>query len=127
LTKRIEFDRSAAKTYSRLDPMLLRRLDRGLNRLSETPRHPGLNRLQSDDELYRMQIGDLRLGKQHGLLGLVFRKVQNTIQDFAKLKRQISDLPANRSPPGPGTTKSSNASHLSREDALHVDDDEPEV
>ncbi len=32
------------------------------------------------------------LGKQHGLLGLVFRKAQNKIQDPAKLKRLISDL-----------------------------------
>ena len=36
-----------------------------------------------------MRIGDRRLGKQHGLLGLVFRKVQNMIQDFAKFRRQI--------------------------------------
>ena len=32
------------------------------------------------------------LGKQHGLLGLVFRKAQNKIQDPAKLNRLISDL-----------------------------------
>ena len=32
------------------------------------------------------------LGQQHGLLGLVFRKAQNKIQDPAKLKRLISDL-----------------------------------
>lgn len=32
------------------------------------------------------------LGKQHGLLGLVFRKAQNKIQDPAKLKRLVSDL-----------------------------------
>ncbi|MBM4367686.1 MAG: SAM-dependent DNA methyltransferase [Deltaproteobacteria bacterium] len=32
------------------------------------------------------------LGKQHGLLGLVFRKSQNKIQDPAKLKRLVSDL-----------------------------------
>ena len=31
------------------------------------------------------------LGKQHGLLGLVFRKAQNKIQDPAKLKRLVSD------------------------------------
>ena len=36
-------------------------MDRDLHRISETPRHPGVIRLQSDDELYRMQIGDLRL------------------------------------------------------------------
>lgn len=32
------------------------------------------------------------LGKQHGLLGLVFRKAQNKIQDPAKLQRLIVDL-----------------------------------
>ncbi len=39
------------------------------------------------------------LGKQHGLLGLVFRKAQNKIQDPAKLKRLISDLLDNRHVP----------------------------
>jgi len=38
LTYRIEFVRSAAKAYSRLDPVLQRRVDRELSRLSETPR-----------------------------------------------------------------------------------------
>jgi len=32
------------------------------------------------------------LGRQHGLLGLVFRKSQNKIQDPAKLRRLIADL-----------------------------------
>ena len=32
------------------------------------------------------------LGRQHGLLGLVFRKSQNRIQDPAKLRRLIADL-----------------------------------
>jgi mRNA interferase RelE/StbE len=61
LSYRIEFVRSSAKAYSRLDPVLQRRVDRELSRLSETPRHPGVIRLQSDDELYRVRIGDLRL------------------------------------------------------------------
>ncbi len=61
MTYRVEFVRSAAKTYSRLDPVLQRRVDRELNRHSETPRHPGVIRLQSDEELYRVRIGDLRL------------------------------------------------------------------
>jgi mRNA interferase RelE/StbE len=43
------------------EPALQRRVDRELNRLSETPRHPGGIRLQSGDELYRVRIGDLRL------------------------------------------------------------------
>jgi mRNA interferase RelE/StbE len=61
LSYRIEFVRSAAKAYARLDPTLQRRVDRELTRLGETPRHPGVIRLQSDDELYRVRIGDLRL------------------------------------------------------------------
>lgn len=32
------------------------------------------------------------LGKQHGLLGLIFRKAQNKISDPAKLRRLIADL-----------------------------------
>lgn len=61
MSNRIEFVRSSAKAYSHLDPLLQRRVDRELSRLSETPRHPGVIRLQSDDELYRVRIGDLRL------------------------------------------------------------------
>ncbi len=61
MTYRIEFVRSAARSYSRLDPVLQRRVDRELSRLRETPRHPGVIRLQTNDELYRVRIGDLRL------------------------------------------------------------------
>lgn len=61
MTYRVEFVRSAAKSYSRLDPVLRGRVDRELLRLSEMPRHPGVIRLQSDDEIYRVRIGDLRL------------------------------------------------------------------
>jgi len=47
---------------------------RELNRLSEAPRHPGVIRLKSDDEIYRVRIGDLRLTalELYGLYGAVF-------------------------------------------------------
>jgi len=61
LIDRIEFVRSAAKSYRQLDPVLQRRVDRELSRLSEAPRHAGVIRLQANDELYRVRIGDLRL------------------------------------------------------------------
>ncbi len=61
MTYRIEFVRSAARSYNRLDPVLQRRVNRELSRLRETPRHPGVIRLQTNDELYRVRIGDLRL------------------------------------------------------------------
>jgi len=61
LSYRIEFVRSAAKSYRQLDPVLQRRVDRELSRLSEAPRHVGVIRLQANDELYRVRIGDVRL------------------------------------------------------------------
>ena len=61
MSYRIEFVRSAAKAYARLDPTLRRRVDQELSRLSDTPRHPGVIRLQSEDQIYRVRIGDLRL------------------------------------------------------------------
>ena len=61
MSYRLEFVRSAAKSYRQLDPVLQRRVDRELTRLSEAPRHPGVIRLQSKDDLYRVRIGDLRL------------------------------------------------------------------
>ncbi len=41
--------------------MLQRRVERELSRLSEAPRHAGVIRLQANDELYRVRVGDLRL------------------------------------------------------------------
>ena len=61
MTYRVEFVSSAAKSYSRLDPVLQRRVDRELNRLSDTPRHLVVFRLQSNDEIYRVRICDLSL------------------------------------------------------------------
>ena len=61
MTYQVEFVRSAAKCYRQLDPVLQRRVDRELSRLSEAPRHSGVIRLQSKDELDRVRIGDRRL------------------------------------------------------------------
>jgi type I restriction enzyme M protein len=51
-----------------------------------------LEKLDGDDldVYYRHILTDL--GKQTGMLGVIFRKAQNKIQDPAKLKRLISDL-----------------------------------
>ena len=46
------------------------------------------------------------LGKQKGMLGVIFRKVQNNIQDPTRLRRLIVDLIA-KSGPGLGGTWSS--------------------
>jgi type I restriction enzyme M protein len=51
-----------------------------------------LERLDGDalDQHYRHIL--VELGKKSGLLGTIFRKAQNKIQDPAKLKRLVSDL-----------------------------------
>lgn len=53
---------------------------------------PTLDRLDGEDldNHYRHVL--LELGKRPGLLGTIFRKAQNKIQDPAKLKRLVSDL-----------------------------------
>ncbi len=53
---------------------------------------PTLDRLDGEDldNHYRHVL--LELGKKPGLLGTIFRKAQNKIQDPAKLKRLVSDL-----------------------------------
>lgn len=61
MSDRIEFVCSAAKAYSRVAPTLQRRVDRELSRLSEAPRHSGVIRLPSADELYCERIGELRV------------------------------------------------------------------
>jgi type I restriction enzyme M protein len=51
-----------------------------------------LERLDGDplDTHYRHIL--VELGKKPGLLGTIFRKAQNKVQDPAKLKRLVSDL-----------------------------------
>src|SRR5436190_8173920 len=53
---------------------------------------PSLERLDGDalENHYRHILTEL--GKQKGMLGVIFRKAQNKIQDPAKLKRLVSDL-----------------------------------
>ena len=51
-----------------------------------------LERLDGDDLDTHYRHILIELGKKHGMLGTIFRKAQNRVQDPAKLKRLISDL-----------------------------------
>jgi type I restriction enzyme M protein len=53
---------------------------------------PGLDSRDGDDLETHYRHTLEALGKQSGMLGIIFRKAQNKIQDPAKLKRLISDL-----------------------------------
>jgi type I restriction enzyme M protein len=67
---------------------------------------PALLKLDGDDlEIhYRHTLEEL--GKRSGMLGVIFRKAQNKIQDPAKLRRLIVDL-IDKPGPGPADTWSS--------------------
>ena len=65
------------------------------NRPARIPKNldwASLERLDGDplESHYRHILTEL--GKQPGMLGVIFRKAQNKIQDPAKLKRLVSDL-----------------------------------
>jgi type I restriction enzyme M protein len=65
------------------------------NKLSPIPKEFGWDKLVKldGDELeihYRHTLEEL--GKRPGLLGLIFRKAQNRVQDPAKLRRLVADL-----------------------------------
>src|SRR5436305_5756099 len=66
-----------------------------LNKPSPIPQGfswPALMKLDGDDlEIHYRHILE-ELGKRSGMLGVIFRKAQNKIQDPAKLRRLIADL-----------------------------------
>ena len=60
-TYRIEFARSTARTFGKLDPQTRRRLEPHISALAENPRPEGSKRLVIDDELYRIRVGAYRV------------------------------------------------------------------
>ena len=60
-TYRIEFARSAARAFGKLDPQTRRRLEPHVSALAHDPRPEGSKRLVTDDELYRIRVGAYRV------------------------------------------------------------------
>ena len=61
LATRVKLVCFAAKADRHLDPVLKRRVDHAVARLREPPCHQGVIHLQSDAEIDRVIIGDLRI------------------------------------------------------------------
>jgi mRNA interferase RelE/StbE len=53
--------RQAEKTLRRLPSPLVKRIDRALAMLSQTPAPPGSKRLVGHPKLYRLRVGDWRI------------------------------------------------------------------
>ena len=65
------------------------------NKISPIPKGfgwPALLKLDGDDLEVHYRHTLEELGKRPGMLGVIFRKAQNKIQDPAKLRRLIADL-----------------------------------
>ncbi len=60
-TYRIEFARSAARAFGKLDHQTRRRLAPHISALAEDPRPEGSKQLVASDELYRIRVGAYRV------------------------------------------------------------------
>ena len=83
---RIELKPSAAKSLDRLPVDLQKRIVRALETLAGNPRPPGVVKMEGDDNLWRVRVGDFRI---------VYEIHDDVHQFFAKLKAAFDP------PPGP--------------------------
>ena len=61
MTYRIAFKPSAEKAYLRLEFITRRRIAKKLDALVENPRAVGVEKLEGDDNLWRVRVGDHRI------------------------------------------------------------------
>ncbi|MBC1196450.1 MAG: type II toxin-antitoxin system RelE/ParE family toxin [Microcystis viridis Mv_BB_P_19951000_S69] len=58
---RIQFKTSAAKEFKKLPPSVKQRVGESLDQLQQDPRPSGVVKLQGEDQLYRVRVGDYRI------------------------------------------------------------------
>jgi mRNA interferase RelE/StbE len=58
---KVEFYNSARKQFRKLPPDIQKRIQAKINELAIEPRPNGIKKLQSDDNLYRIRVGDYRV------------------------------------------------------------------
>jgi mRNA interferase RelE/StbE len=57
----LNFKNSAAKEFKKLPLPLRERIGETIDKLRKDPRFPGVIKLQGDDQLYRVRVGDYRV------------------------------------------------------------------
>lgn len=73
---RIEFTPRAEREFKSLDGSVRGRIKQRIDSLAEKPYPPGIKRIEGEDELYRLRVGDYRIlyqVKERILLVLVVR------------------------------------------------------
>jgi mRNA interferase RelE/StbE len=61
MSYQIEFTRPAAKQLKALPGDIQSRLELKIDTLTQEPRPPGVIKLQGDEDLYRIRVGDYRI------------------------------------------------------------------
>ena len=57
----IEFTRTAERSLAALPKDVLKRVDIAITALIDNPRPPGVKKLQGEDDLYRIRVGNYRV------------------------------------------------------------------
>jgi len=61
VTYRIEFARKAARQFQDLPATIQKRLKPKINALAQNPRPRGVKKLEGEEDLYRLRVGDYRI------------------------------------------------------------------
>jgi mRNA interferase RelE/StbE len=57
----VELSSGAKRQYSKFKPDLQARLDKALDKLAANPRPPGTRKLEGQDNMWRIRVGDYRI------------------------------------------------------------------
>ncbi len=61
MTYKIEFQKSAAKTFRRLDKTTTEKVRKAIDKLAENPRPFGYKKLVDEEDLYRIRVENYRV------------------------------------------------------------------
>lgn len=61
MSYRIDFSRKAARQFKDLPAQIQKRLKPKIDALAQNPRPRGVKKLEIEDELYRIRVGDYRV------------------------------------------------------------------
>jgi mRNA interferase RelE/StbE len=61
LAYRIEFAPRAQRDFKALDGSVRRRIARRIDSLADNPYPPGIKKIEGEEELYRLRVGDYRI------------------------------------------------------------------
>ena len=91
---KIEIDKRALQTLSRLPAKLKRQVSSKIERLAENPSPPNSKKLHGDDDIWRIRVGDYRIAytvrqRQILILVLYIGDRKDFYKDISRLKFSI--------------------------------------